>query len=176
MRQNARTARLVTQLQTRTPPSTFCWSIHRWKDSSPLSILSAMRLRASPSIRDSANRFGSLEIWVSGLRATSTRGRRRYFEVDVTTRARDETRGRHQAAQTATRLLPFRFTRFIYHYPLSLACSVSARYLTSTSPTRHAPRCSRNFPSNTSSQAGDDVQCDVSEGYSGNVQKVYGKR
>jgi hypothetical protein len=45
-----------------------------------------------------------------------------------------------------------------------------------TAPLRHAPRCSRNFPSNTSSQAGDDVQCDIGEGYSGNVQKVYGKR
>jgi hypothetical protein len=37
-------------------PSTFSWSIHRWRDSSPLSIMSALHLRASPSIRDLADR------------------------------------------------------------------------------------------------------------------------
>ncbi len=37
-------------------PPTFSWSIHRWRDSSPLSLLSALHLRASPSIRDSADR------------------------------------------------------------------------------------------------------------------------
>jgi hypothetical protein len=44
-------------------PSTFSWSIHRWRDSSPLSILSALHLRASPTIRDSADRC----CWVLGV-------------------------------------------------------------------------------------------------------------
>jgi hypothetical protein len=134
VRQNARTARLVTQLQTRTPPSTFCWSIHRWKNSSPLSVLSAMRLRASSSIRDLADRFGSFEVWVSGLGGTSTRGRRSHFEVDVTTRTRDETRGRQRAAQTATRdSIPF-FSFYPIYLPLYLGLfrfgSLSYLYVT----------------------------------------------
>ena len=177
MRQDARTARLVTQLQTRTSPSTFCWSIHLWKDLSPLSVLSAMHLRASPSIRDSADRVwvvGSLElrrdIWMREFK----RGRRRHFEVDVTARTRNESCDEQQAAQTHTRLLSFRFTRFICPYPLSLACSISAFYLTSTSPTRHAPRRSRNLPRDTPSQASHDVQCYAGEGHPGNVQEIHG--
>jgi hypothetical protein len=78
-----------------------------------------------------------------------------------------------QAAQN--RFRSFHFPRFVYPYTLSLACSVWALYLTSTSPTRHAPRRSRDFPRHTPSQASNDVQCHVGEGHPGNVQKVHGQ-
>jgi hypothetical protein len=107
VRQDARTARLVTQLQTRTPPST--------------------------------------------SRSTSSR------------------------AQWTSRQ---RKPRFFFSYSpicsLSLDCSVSGFYLTSTSPTRHAPRRSRDLPRHTPSQASNDVQCHVGEGHPGYMQKVYG--
>ena len=182
MRQDARAARLVTQLQTRTPPSTFCWSIHRWKDSSPLSVLSAMHLRASPSIReirDLADRFGSLDPWsckfrVSGWGTSTGAEEGTSRSTSSRTQETNLVTDQQQAARTATRLLSFNFTQFICPYTLSLACSVSAFCLTSTSPTRHAPRRSRDLPRDTPSQASNDVQCHTSEGHSGDVQKVYG--
>jgi hypothetical protein len=133
-------------------------------------------VRASPRIRDSVHGFGSLDqvpilgIWVRDF----DRGRRRHFEVDVITRTRDEICNQRQAAPT-TRLLYFPFTRFICPYTLSLACSVSAFYLTSTSPTRHAPRRPRDLPRDTPPQASNDVQCHIGEGDSSNVQKIHGK-
>ena len=177
MRQDARTARLVTQLQTRIPPSTFCWSIHL-EILSPLSVLSSMHLRASPSIRDSADRvwvIGPLElqrdIWVREF----NRGQKKALRGRRHPRSRNGFCDEQQAAQTPTRLLSFRFTRIICPYPLSLACSVSAFYLTYTSPTRYAPRRSRNLPRDTPSQAGDDVQCYAGEGHPGNVQEIHGQ-
>ena len=83
-----------------------------------------MHLRASPSIRDSADRVWVIgpsklrrDIWVREF----NRGRRMHFEVDVTTRTRNESCDKQQAAQTPIRRLSF---RFICPYPLSLACSV----------------------------------------------------
>jgi hypothetical protein len=54
-------------------PSTFSWSIHRWRDFSPLSILSALHLRASPSIRDPADWF--CVFWVLGVAKLGYLGR-----------------------------------------------------------------------------------------------------
>jgi hypothetical protein len=52
---------------------------------------------------------------------------------------------------------------------------LSALYLTSTSPTRHAPRRSRYLPRHNPSQASNDVQCHVGEGHPGNVRKGHAK-
>src|SRR6266436_3122702 len=146
VRQDARTARLVTQLQTRTPPSTFSWSIHRWRDTSPLSILSALRLRASPSIRDSGwsvhcgvVRLGCLGEGLQSGQKKALRGRRHRAH-----KGRAKSRQRKLLLDCVLFVFPNLFT-------LSLACSVSALYLTSTSPTRHAPRRSRDLPRHTPS-------------------------
>ena len=62
---------------------------------------------------------------------------------------------------------------------LSLLFYRAQAFNASFSPTndihRHAPRCSRNFPSNASSQASYDVQCNTLEGDPHYVQKVYGE-
>ena len=96
-------------------------------------------VRASPSIQDSVVGYVSLyqvailDVWVRDF----DRGRRRHFEVDAIMR----TRGRFlwpTAGSAKHWILSFHFTRFICPCSLSLAYSVSAFYLTSTSPTRHA--------------------------------------
>ena len=95
---------------------------------------------ASPSIQDSVVGYVSsyqvsiLDVWVRDFDGD----RRRHFEVDAIMR----TRGRFlwpTAGSAKHSILSFRFTRFICPCSLSLAYSVSAFYLTSTSPTRHAP-------------------------------------
>ncbi len=151
-------------------PSTFSWSIHRWRDFSPLSILSAAPSRLA---FDQGSGRSVCVFWVLGVAKLGylgrdfNRARRRHFEVDVTART-DEPRA-------GNRLRSFHFPQFVYPYTLSLAYSVWAFYLTCTSPTRHAPRRSRDFPRHTASQASNDVQCHVGEGHPGNVQKVHGQ-
>ena len=179
MRQNARTARLVTQLQTRTPPSTFCWSIHRWKDSSPLSIF----VCPAPSRLAFDQGFGrSVCVWILGVAKLG------YLGEGLQLGQRKALRGRRHRSHEGRVLWPTagcpncysisfhfpQFPQFVYPYTLSLACSVSAFCLTSTSPTRHAPRRSRDLPRHTPSQASNDVQCYAGEGHPGNVQKVHG--
>jgi hypothetical protein len=96
-------------------------------------------MRASPSIQDSVVGYVSLyqvailDVWVRDFDGC----RRRHFEVDAIMR----TRGRFSwptAGSVKHSILPFHFTRFICPCSLSLAYSVSAFYLTSTSPTRYA--------------------------------------
>ena len=154
-------------------PSTFAWSIHRWRDSSPLSILSALHLPASPSIRDSADRC---VCWVRGVaRVGWVRGfnwaRRRHFEVDVTARTRDEPRA---GSANCYSISFFSFSQFVYPLYTRWPVPLSALYLTSTSPTRHAPRRSRDLPRHTPSQASNDVQCHIGKGHPGDVQEVHG--
>ena len=96
-------------------------------------------VRASPSIQDSVVGYVSLyqgAIWGVWVRAFDG-GRRRHFEVDAM-----RIKGRFLWPTTGSykhSIISFRFPRFICLCSLSLAYSVSAFYLTSTSPTRHAP-------------------------------------
>jgi hypothetical protein len=152
------------------PPSTFCWSIHRWKHSSPLSVFACpapSRLAFDQGFGRSVCVFGSLELQSYGNwglqpgQKKALRGRRhRSHKARVLWPTAGST--------NCSRLLSY-FPLFVYPYTLSLACSVSAFNLTSTSPIRHAPRRSRDLPRYTPSQASDDVQCHVGEGYPGDV-------
>ena len=150
-------------------PSTFSWSIHRWRYSSPLPILSALHFRASPSIRDSAYQcvVGFLELRGEGLQPgqkKAIRGRRHRAH-----KGRAKSRQRKLLRDCVLSFSPICLPLYT-RWPVPL----SALYLTSTSPTRHAPRRSRDLPRHTSSQASDDVQCHVGEGHPRNVQKVHG--
>jgi hypothetical protein len=137
-----------------------------------------MHLRASPSIRDSADRvwvIGPLELqWDMWVREFN-RGRRRHFEVDVT-----RAQGTGVAMNSRRRkLLPdcflFALLELFALIPSRWPVLFQLFYLTYTSPTRYAPRRSRNLPRNTPSQASDDVQCYAGEGHPGNVQEIHGQ-
>ena len=114
MRQDARTTWLVTQLQTRTPTSTFYWTIHRWRSSSPFSCLSRTH-RACLAFDPGFGRWicvvyqgAILGVWVRAFDG----GRRKYFEVDAIMR----TRGRFlwpTAGSYKHSIISFRFPRFI---------------------------------------------------------------
>jgi len=98
-------------------PSTFSWSIHRRRCSSPLSILSALHLRASPSIRDLADRrvVGLLDL--RGCRVCGTSiGPEEGTPRSTSPRAQGTSQ--EQAAQFATRLRSFHFPKFVYPYTL----------------------------------------------------------
>ena len=93
------------------------------------------RLRSRIRSLDMCRRIKS-QFWMSVRDFEGDR--RRHFEVEAIMR----TRGRilwPTAGSAKHSILSFRFTRFICPCSLSLAYSVSAFYLTSTSPTRHAP-------------------------------------
>jgi hypothetical protein len=122
--------------------------------------------------------FGHSVCWVLELRELGmwvrdfNRARRRHFEVDVTARTRDEPRaGSANCYPIAFFSFPPICLPLCTRWPVPL----SALYLTSTSPTRHAPRRSRNLPRHTPSQASNDVQCHAGEGHPSNMQKVHGQ-
>ena len=58
---------------------------------------------------------------------------------------------------------------FFYH-------EYASRNLTRTNFDRHAPRRTRNLPGHPSSQAGHDVQRNITEGHQSCVQEIYGER
>ena len=123
--------------------------------------------------------FGqSVCCWVLGVARVGHVGeelqpvRRRHFEVDVIARTRDEPRA---GSANCYSIAFFSFSPICLPLYTRWPVPLSALYLTSTSPTRHAPRRSRDLPRYTSSQASYDVQCDAGEGHPGNVQKVHGQ-
>jgi hypothetical protein len=106
-------------------------------------------------------------MWVRDF----NRARRRHSEVDVTARTRDEPRA---GSANCYSIAFFSFSPICLPLYARWPVPLSALYLTSTSPTRHAPRRSRDLPRHTPSQASNDVQCHVGKGHPGNVQKVHG--